>query len=78
MITTLVDALQKNQDGRIELEITRKSYDHWLQYELIVDKLKGRRTGESFCRRYGITDYILLFSQDHDNDLGYIRRNYVR
>lgn len=47
--------------------INRKEFDAFCK-EYIFDIIKGDSFGVSFCKRFGIIDYLLLYTYKNDYD----------
>lgn len=47
--------------------INRKEFDAFCK-EYIFDVIKGDSFGVSFCKRFGILDYLLLYTYKNDYD----------
>jgi len=47
--------------------IDRKEFDRFCK-EYIFDIIKGDSFGVSFCKRFGILDYLLLYTYKNDYD----------
>lgn len=56
--------------------ITEQDYDQW-QREYVWDALQDQRFGQSFCRAFGIKDFIVYYERDWVRADAYIRRNYI-
>jgi hypothetical protein len=58
------------------VRITKAQYADWKQ-QFTVDALRGQRYGQSFCNRFGITDYLLYFTTEIEWCEDYIRKTYL-
>lgn len=56
--------------------ITRKQYDEWRRH-FVFDGLRNLSYGESFCRYFGIRDYILRYSSTVSAADEYIQHTYI-
>lgn len=57
--------------------ITQEEYSTW-QRKYIFDALKNSvKYGESFCKEFGITDYILCYVLTQEQADSYIRDQYI-
>lgn len=57
--------------------ITHHEYDSWRRH-FVFDGLRHLSYGESFCRYFGIRDYILRYSATVREADEYIRQTYLR
>lgn len=56
--------------------VSMADYECWKQ-DFTWDALHGIRYSQSFCNRFGITDYILYYKTGIDEADEYIRKNYI-
>ena len=58
-------------------KITQQQYDNWRRH-FVFDGLRNLSYGDSFCRYFGIRDYILRYSTTVREADEYIQETYVR
>jgi hypothetical protein len=66
-----------DQTPAITVRITQSQYDEFMRH-YVIDALAGKRLGQSFCERHGITNASPLY-HFRDNNLceRWIRDNYI-
>lgn len=74
--TLLQDLDIAHQDFGIK-KVTQNQYKDWC-HGFVFDGLRNLSYGQSFCRRFGIQDYILNRSDSGHRMDYYIRKHYVR
>lgn len=57
-------------------KVPLEQYEQW-QHGYLFDALRNLKYGQSFCKRFGISDNILNFELDRAIADSYIRLNYV-
>jgi len=72
MYTQLLDDPPADSTWRI----TREQYDSWRRH-FVFDGLRNLSYGESFCRYFGIRDYILRYSDTVAEADNYIQDKYI-
>ena len=65
-----------DRTGQPRSLITQEDFELW-QQDFTWDALHGIRYSQSFCNRFGITDYILYYKTGIDEADEYIRKNYI-
>lgn len=58
-------------------KITQEQYDSWRRH-FVFDGLRNLSYGDSFCRYFGIRDYILRYSATVREADEYIQETYIR
>jgi len=76
-LNSLFDAKFFNQPHRDIIKISKKTYCQW-QRQYLFDAIKNVGYGTSFCKYFGITDYILEFSKKEHECHSYILKTYVQ
>ena len=72
------DQLVNFANGKNNKPITSKQFELWKQ-DFTFNALHGQRYGQSFCNRFGITDYLLYYNQWSIDQLDdYIEKNYIK
>ena len=61
---------------KITLSVSSEDYEIWKK-DFTWDALHGIRYSQSFCNRFGITDYILYYKTGIDEADEYIRKTYI-
>lgn len=76
MSNTLLDIMMKNNDSK--KYVSRSDYEEF-KHHYLFEALRGVPYGKAFCDKFGIRDYILIFSVLGDQALeSYIEEIYVR
>ena len=57
------------------ISITTEQFEQWKK-QYTVDGLRGTRYGESFCKYFNITDYVLYYSLTPEQADTYITETY--
>jgi len=57
--------------------VTHEQYQQWAA-GFVFEALRDQRYGQSFCRKFDITDNILYYASSVSDADRYIRENYVR
>ncbi len=75
-IGQIVDYLE-NKESAITFRITQSQYDEFMRH-YVMDAIAGKRLGQSFCERHGISNASPLY-HFRDNNLceRWIRDNYI-
>lgn len=58
-------------------KISTSELARWHKQILSFDVLKGNDPGVSFCKYFGVIDFILLYHQPGFDYMGYIKKTYV-
>lgn len=59
-------------------KIQRAEFESWKK-ESVMDMLKGLRYGQSFCNKFDITDNLLYYCINEENQVNqYIEKNYLQ
>ena len=70
-------AFSDSKEGKPRAAISQEDYDLWRR-DFIWESLHGQRYGQSFCNRFGITDFHLFYSSgDIEWSDNYIKKNYI-
>lgn len=74
-----VDGLISFQKNRVQpkLKITKAEYELFLQ-EYVFECIKGLNIGQAFCKKYKITDFILIHEKNLHFCSDYIYKTYVK
>ena len=57
--------------------VSRQDYDQWRR-ESIWDMMRGMNYGESFCNRFQVVDFHLMFLKSTEDADRYIQNVYLR
>ena len=65
-------------DARVErrISIPPADYEAW-KLEFTFEGIRGARYGQSFCNRFGLTDYVLFYKVDWESADQHIRKLYL-
>jgi hypothetical protein len=74
---TLAQEIQQFERPRSRQRISRRDWQAWRR-TAVWDIMRGSRLGQSFCNRFGITDYFLFFCTDPESADRYIGNVYMR
>jgi hypothetical protein len=78
MIETLLrDPMSAAHAKRLNRKITQEEYDLF-NYEYPFDALRDVDYGKAFCKRFGIVDYNLFYSQDYQFSCKIIDTTYLQ
>lgn len=75
-IGQIVDYLE-NKESAITFRITQSQYDEFMRH-YVMDAIAGKRLGQSFCERHGISNASPLYHfRDNNISERWIRDNYI-
>lgn len=66
-----------NKDSAITVRVTKSQYDEFMRH-YVMDAIAGKRLGQSFCERHGISNASPLYHfRDNNISERWIRDNYI-
>ena len=77
VISHMVDQIMQDRRPEFDQTVTEEQYQQWAR-GFVFEGLRDLRYGQSFCRRFGITDNILFYSSSVEEADRYIRKHYVK
>lgn len=77
VMSHMVEQMMQDRRPDYRIKVAREEYEQWAR-GFVFEGLRDQRYGQSFCRRFGITDNILYYSSSVDEADRYILKNYVR
>ena len=79
VFSQILDQYRTEIKPQREVKISEKQFQSWKR-QYIFQALQGESYGESFCQKFGITDFLLSYVKIKDIDLcdKYIHNYYIR
>ena len=79
LFSQMLDQLRVELNPAVEVKLTEKQFRSWKR-QYIFQALQGESYGQSFCRKFGVRDFLLSHVKIKDIDLcdKYIRNHYIR
>ena len=75
-----IAALLRSQESTNDMskKITKEQYEAW-KHKLVFERLRGLRTGQSFCNEFNISDNHLFYNTLNERRMfEYIEETYVQ